>query len=185
MSLLDLPNELLPSIADNLRCESGINVFARTNRQLYCLLNVYLYQYHIRINHPSALLWAARHGLTNTVLKFLELGANVQATLENDRRVTALHLASEKGHLLVVEALIPSGAVINVQTSQGVTPLHRAVIAGHEHVTRVLLQCGADFMKPLPTRNRPTVLHVASHFGFTDIVQLLLDKGIGIQVKDG
>jgi len=185
LTLLDLPNELLLSIADSLRCECGINAFARTNRQLYCLLNVYLYQYHIRTNHHPALLWAAHHGLTNTVLKFLELGANVQATLDNDRRATALYLASKKGHLLVVEALIQSGAVIDAQTSQGVTPLHGAVMAGHEHITRVLLECGADFMKPLPTRNRPTILHVASHFGFTDIVQLLLDKGMGIQVKDG
>ncbi|OBT60157.1 hypothetical protein VE03_10250 [Pseudogymnoascus sp. 23342-1-I1] len=39
-------------------------------------------------------------------------------------------------------------------------------------------------MKTLPTRARPTILHVASHFGFTDIVQLLLNKGMGIQVKD-
>jgi ankyrin repeat protein len=40
-------------------------------------------------------------------------------------------------------------------------------------------------MKPLSTRNRPTILHVASRFGFTGIVQLLLDKGMDIQVKDG
>jgi hypothetical protein len=36
-------------------------------------------------------------------------------------------------------------------------------MAGHEHITRVLLECGAAFMKHLPTRNRPTILHVASH----------------------
>jgi hypothetical protein len=50
--------------------------------------------------------------------------------------------------------------------------------------TRVLLENGADFMKTLPTRARPTILRVASSFGFTDIVQLLLNKGMGIQVKD-
>jgi ankyrin repeat protein len=48
-----------------------------------------------------------------------------------------------------------------------------------------LLENGADFIKPLLIRVRPNILHIASHFGFTDIVQLLLDKGIGIQVKDG
>jgi ankyrin repeat protein len=40
-------------------------------------------------------------------------------------------------------------------------------------------------MKPLPTQNQPTILYVASRFDFHDIVQLLLDKGMGIQVKDG
>jgi hypothetical protein len=56
----------------------------RTNRRLYCLLDAYLYQYYIETSNHSALPWAAYHGLTNTVLKFLELGANVQATLGND-----------------------------------------------------------------------------------------------------
>ena len=185
MSLLDLPNELLLSIADSLRCESGINAFACTNRRLYCLLDAYLYQYHIQTSDHSALPWAAYHGLTNTVLKFLDLGSNVQATLDNNKRETALYLASKNGHLLIVEALIQSGADVNTQTSRGFIPLHRAVASGHEHITRVLLESGADFMKAFPTQNRPTILHVASHFGFTDIVQLLLDKGMGIQVKDG
>jgi ankyrin repeat protein len=40
-------------------------------------------------------------------------------------------------------------------------------------------------MKTLLTRTRPTILHVASHFGFQGIIKLLLNKGIGIQVKDG
>ena len=80
--------------------------------------------------------------------------------------------------------LIQSGAEIDVETSQGVTPLHEAVGAGHEHVTRVLLENGADFMKTLPTPSRLTILHVTSYYGFTDIVHLLLKRGMGIQVQD-
>jgi hypothetical protein len=40
------------------------------------------------------------------VLKFLDLGANVQATLDNDKRATALYLAPKNGHLVIVEVLI-------------------------------------------------------------------------------
>ena len=40
------------------------------------------------------------------VLKFLDLGANVQATLDNDKRATALYLALKKRHLVIVEVLI-------------------------------------------------------------------------------
>ncbi len=126
---------------------------------------------------------AVHHGLTNTVLKFLDLGVNIQATL-GVKRATALYLASRNGHLLIVEALIQSGAEIGVQTSQGVTSLHGAVEAEHEHITRVLLENGADFMKPLLIRVRPTILHIARHFEFIDIVRLLLDKRIDIQVKN-
>lgn len=182
MFLLDLPNELLLSVADTLRCENSINALARTNRQLYCLLDAFLHEYHIKTTNHSGLLWAAYHGLTNTLLKFLDLGANIQAT--NNKGATALHLASQNGHLLIVEMLIQSGTEIDAQTLLGVTPLHRAVRAGHEHITRVLLENGADIMKSLPTGPLPNILHVASYFGFTDIVQLLLDKGIGIEVKD-
>lgn len=95
---------------------------------------------------PSALPWAAYHGLANTVLKFLELGANIQATLGNDKRATSLHLASQNGHLLTAEALVQSGAEVDAQTSQGIIPLRRAVGAGHEHITQVLLENGAAWI---------------------------------------
>lgn len=77
MSLLDLPNELLLSIAGNLRCESGINALVCTNHRLYCVLDAYLYQYYIQTSNHSALPWAAYDGVTNSFLKFIELGANV------------------------------------------------------------------------------------------------------------
>lgn len=83
-----------------------------------------------------------------------------------------------------MEALIQDGAHVNAQ-ARGIIALYRAVAGGHGHVTRVLLENGADFMKPLLAQTRPTILHVASRYGFHDIVQLLLDKGMGIQVKDG
>ena len=93
--------------------------------------------------------------------------------MDNDKRVTALHLASKNRHLLIVEVLIQSSADINARTSKGVILLHKAVAGGHEHITSVLLERSADYP------------HVASHFGFIDIIQLLVNKGIGIQVKDG
>jgi hypothetical protein len=65
--------------------------------------------------------------ITNTVLEFLELGANLQATLDDNKRATALHLPSRYGHLLIVEALIQSGAHVNAQAYKGIIPLHGAV----------------------------------------------------------
>jgi ankyrin repeat protein len=64
-------------------------------------------------NH-SALPWAVHRGLANTVLKVLHLRVNLQATLENKRATgaTALHLASRRGHLVIVEALIQSGTKV-------------------------------------------------------------------------
>lgn len=114
----------------------------------------------------------------------LDIGANVRATRRNSKHLTALHLASAQGHLPIVEALIQNGANVNAQASTGSTPLYEAVLNGFEDITRVLLENGADFMKTFPNQNRSTVLHIASFFGCTAIVQLLLETGMGIEVKD-
>lgn len=76
------------------------------------------------------------------------------------------------------------GANVNAQTSTGTTPLHGAVSGGFEGVTQALLENGADYMKTLPSGNRLAVLHIASSFGNTTIVQLLIEKGMGIEVGD-
>jgi ankyrin repeat protein len=81
--------------------------------------------------------------------------------------------------------LIRSGADVNAQTSTATTPLYQVILHGFECVTRVLIEYGADFMKTPRDRNRSTVLYIASFVGFTAIVQLLLEKGMGIEVKDG
>ncbi len=184
MSLLDLANELLLSIAGDLSLESDINALAQTNRRLYFLLNIVSYRFSVRRGNNSALRWAAFHGFFDLVRMLLDIGANVRATPRNSTHLTALHLASAEGHLPIVEALIESGADVNAQTSTGFTPLHKAVSNGFEDITRVLLENGADFMKTLPNQNRSNVVHIASRFGYTAIVQLLFEKGMGIEVKD-
>ena len=80
ISLLDLPNELLLSVADNLDRESDISAFSRLNRRLYLLLNLYLYQHNIKQTNSSGLIWAAEHGRETIVQRFLSEGADIQST---------------------------------------------------------------------------------------------------------
>jgi ankyrin repeat protein len=183
--LLDLPNELLLSIADHLKRDRDINAFARVNRRLYVLLDTYLYQHNIQQRNSSALLWAAKHGRQSIVRRLLREGADVQATRADSQKPTALHLASRKKHLRIVEILIRSGANIDAQTCNGFTPLHMAVMKESEPVARLLLENGADFRKEYPDCDRRcTALHMASLFGATAIVQLLLEKGADISAQD-
>ena len=181
MSLLGLANELLLSIAENLSRESDINALTCINRRLYSLLNLYLYRYQIQSSN-KALLWGVYYRIFNTVRTALDVGANVRAT--NKKCQTVLHLASARGHLSIVNALIQSDADVNAQTSTGTTPLHIAVEYGFERITQALIENGADFRTTRPGWQRSTVLHIASFFGFTPIVQLLLTKGMNIEVKD-
>lgn len=184
MSLVDLANEILLSIAENLAWESDINALARTNRRFYILLNLYLYQRNVHRSRSSALRWAAEHGRDLTIQTSLDAKADVRATRRNRDKSTALHLASVNGHLQIAALLTTSGACIDAQNSHGFTPLHLAILHRFEPVARMLIEKGAEFRKDWPGRHRQTALHVASYFGLTPIVQLLLEKGADVEARD-
>jgi ankyrin repeat protein len=113
----------------------------------------------------------------------LDIGATVRATPRDSTHLTALHLASAEGHLQIVKAQIESGANVNAQTSTGIALLHEAVSGEFDGITRVLLEHSAGFMKTLPDEDRSTVLHMASYVGCTAVAQLLLEKGMDVEVK--
>lgn len=60
------------------------------------------------------------------------------------RMVTALHIASEKGHGGIVELLTKHGAKVNERDNLGQTPLHMAAQSGRVGVARFLRANGAD-----------------------------------------
>lgn len=183
ISLLDLPNELLLWIAGNLKQRRQLNAFARTNRRLYSLLNAYLYRHNVEKENSSALFWAAKHGQEATAkMLLLSEGADVRATTRDGVRQTALHQASLRGHVRIVEILIRNGADVEAEDCAGMTSLHLAVRRRFKSVTRMLLENGADIRKPYPFSYH-TVLHEAT-WGSVAMVQLLLEKGADIEALD-
>eukprot|EP00656_Telonema_subtile_P026890 TRINITY_DN2886_c0_g1_i3.p2 TRINITY_DN2886_c0_g1~~TRINITY_DN2886_c0_g1_i3.p2 ORF type:complete len:100 (-),score=30.52 TRINITY_DN2886_c0_g1_i3:185-484(-) len=61
---------------------------------------------------------------------------------------TALHAASQYGHLAVTTALLKGKADVNAQHKDGTTALHRASQAGHLAVVKALLEAKADVNIP-------------------------------------
>jgi ankyrin repeat protein len=57
----------------------------------------------------------------------------------------------------VIELLLNFGATVNIQTSSGSTPLHRAAYCGHVAVTDLLLKSGAN--PNLPDSDGKIALH--------------------------
>ena len=57
---------------------------------------------------------------------------------------TALHRASVRGHLLVVQLLVECGADINAVDNWNCAPLHDAACNGHLQVVKFLVGRGAD-----------------------------------------
>jgi ankyrin repeat protein len=67
---------------------------------------------------------AAKHGQLRAVQRLLALGVPIDST--NDQGVTALHLAAENGHRLVVDELLARGASMDLRDRvHGGTPLGR------------------------------------------------------------
>jgi hypothetical protein len=57
---------------------------------------------------------------------------------------TAMHIASQNGHLELLRKLVSSGGPVNCQNAKGQTPLHMSVEYDMHFVSRFLLDSGAD-----------------------------------------
>ena len=84
---------------------------------------------------------------------------------------TPLHLASEKGHLDVVKALLKHGAAACIDSGD-LTPLMRATMKGHHTVVSHLINSGAMVSKK--DKFSSTALHLACVYGHLNVVSVLL-----------
>jgi len=87
---------------------------------------------------------------------------------------TPLHLAAEKGNLLVVEKLLDYGADMKAKNKSGDTPLHLAAEKGNLLIVNLLLENGADF--EFKNERGETPLDRASRFHKTASVEYLLER---------
>jgi ankyrin repeat protein len=86
---------------------------------------------------------SALEGDLTEVKAMLAARVNVNAK-RDDANVTALILASQNGHLEVVQFLLDAGADVNVETNDGATALMVAAHNCHLEVVQALLAAGAD-----------------------------------------
>ena len=131
--------------------------------------------------HRTPLLLAAGRGHNDISLCLVDHGADVNKKNEGPRR-TALHYASERGDLEVVEALLSKDAEIYVEDRNRCTPLMLAAGRGHIDILLHLIDHGADF--DVKDGHKRTALHYASKRGDLKVVEALLSKGAEIDVED-
>ena len=77
-----------------------------------------------------------------------------------------------------VKELLASGAEVNNWTTDGITPLHQALLIGNEPIARILFQNNADFAAMTADGWQP--LHCAAKQGVESSVRLCLDCGADI-----
>ncbi|KAM3876151.1 CARD- and ANK-domain containing inflammasome adapter protein [Diretmus argenteus] len=92
----------------------------------------------------------------------------------NSSNETLLHVASEHGHLSIIELLLHRGARLDLQDSEGHTALHRAASRGHTGVVRALTKAGAHiYALDMQTK---TPIHLAAKNGHLNSVKALLKE---------
>jgi ankyrin repeat protein len=120
----------------------------------------------------SALHVAIRRNVTEAVWDLLRYGAAVD--LANAKGVTPLMLASQKGNLPVVQALVQGGASPSATSLNGTSPVLQAAHFGHEKVVAYLLQVGGQSLVEMSNLNRTTPLMRAAQEGHYAVVNLLV-----------
>ncbi len=103
----------------------------------------------------------------------------------NHRRVTALIVASQNGHIKVVDALIKAGADLNYISTCNArgTALMSAIRDRHIEVINALIKAGAEI--DIKANERMTGLIWASYNGYIEAVNALLAAGLDVTDENG
>ncbi|XP_069498178.1 CARD- and ANK-domain containing inflammasome adapter protein-like [Ambystoma mexicanum] len=130
----------------------------------------------------TPLHYAAKVGDTAMIELLLSCKADPNAA--DKEKKTPLHIAAVGGHLEAVQAMLGHGARVSVKDMDGCTPLHYAAINGGLEIVQGLLQAGKN--RNVDEKNvwRKTPLHLASEFGHSDLIDLLLGSGAAMNALD-
>ncbi|KAL3412574.1 ankyrin repeat protein [Aspergillus fumigatus] len=128
----------------------------------------------------TALHLACYEDAVGIVQILLDHGANPSAADCNGR--TPLHDAFGR-NTVILQKLIKAGADLNPRRMpRGLAPLYLEAWLGREDAVRILLEAGAD--PSIQTETGETILQKAIEGSHTKVVQLLLDAGVDINVRE-
>jgi ankyrin repeat protein len=95
---------------------------------------------------------------------------------------TALHAASKRNHVTIVQCLLKHGADVNALGQWERTPLHMALVWGRLEIGQMLLEHGADVNAK--QEDHWTPLHLAARNGYFEFVQTLLMHNADINAQN-
>ncbi len=72
------------------------------------------------------------------------IDGSMECHVHVQERGSPLMIASQNGHLAIVELLVAAKAHVNAQNVRGTTALHIAVVTGKIEIVSILLKNGAD-----------------------------------------
>jgi serine/threonine-protein phosphatase 6 regulatory ankyrin repeat subunit B len=105
------------------------------------------------------------------------IAGKVNVNETGPQRITAVHIASEKGLAEILAALIEAGAKFDQADERQMRPLHFAANAG---IARMLIAEGAKVDSPMPSP-----LYMATMAGKSDVVRELVRANATVQDSHG
>lgn len=177
MSLLRLPNELLILVAENLQ-KRDIKSFCRTSRRLHDLLICLFFD---DVDEVALLNWAVETGHETLLHLALYKGASIVAQTPENEFLDEEHWAAIKYDNVLLELRLQANVDKVCVERYEMNALHRATLYGHEIITQVLLDNGAEISTR--TSRGDTALHIASCSGHREIASLLLGRGADVNER--
>lgn len=113
----------------------------------------------------TALMRSVKTGCQGIIGILLDRGADILKANQYDSGDTALHYACEKGDLKIAVMLLNKTKIIDIENSEGMTPLIYAVQKKHEKLIEKLLEMGAD--PYIPDKSQKSALDYAKNLGFS------------------
>ncbi|PNF23134.1 hypothetical protein B7P43_G06700 [Cryptotermes secundus] len=132
--------------------------------------------------NKSPLHDAVLYGEPGNIPQLIKNGSNVEIRTGLNKE-TPIHCAAKLGKLECLKCLSNYGGSLTTKdgSEEGNSPIHLAVIHGHEEVTRWLIDNGVS----VDTVNKKgiTPLVYATWYGYTNLVQIIAKKGANVNCR--
>ncbi|MCC2646264.1 MAG: ankX 2 [Rickettsiaceae bacterium] len=109
----------------------------------------------------------------------LKAGANPET--KDSAGIPIIHSAIDRSFKDVVSIILEKGGDPNSEDKTNIAALHKSILSGKEYITKVLLDAGAEVNAKSLDK---TPLIWAALFSKTETINLLLEKGADVNIKD-
>ncbi|MCD4652545.1 ankyrin repeat domain-containing protein [bacterium] len=156
--------------------DANTDLLSAKHKEIISDLSAVITPRPVRPRDPNPLLNAIYKGKLYEVEKLIREGADVN--FRNNKQMTALHLAAERGHKYIAKLLIEAGALIEAKDIRQQRPLHYAVKNRRIRTVNLLLESSAC-VSALDNLDK-SPLHWAAENGHLEVIKILLEAGADI-----
>lgn len=191
MIFLDLPFEILLEISQHVTIGDSCSLL-RVNKFMHTLLVGDWFRNLVRHHQDFALGLAVLHHKMDVVRKLVALGADVNHPIKLDTGESGLgfemplHIAAEHSNTKMVRLLLDLGAHVEIQNSDGHTPLFEAILWRRDLCIVKEIMCRTPHSSRFIVDHvrHETALHIAAKLGFAELISIFLERGLDVHARN-